>query len=330
MNWSIILESTLEALFTKNAVVFALAAIGLNIHYGYTGLLNFGQAGFMAAGAYGTGIAITQFEWALIPAAGFGLFASVVLALILGLPTLRLRADYLAIVTIAAAEIIRRVVKATQYREVTGGSGGLNGIGASFYSENPFASRSLDIGVVSFSGRELWFIAVGWSVVLASVGLTYLLVRSPWGRVLKAIREDEDAVRSLGKNVTYYKMQALVLGGLFGALGGIMLTLEQQSVQPDQFFTPTTFFAFTALILGGAGRVFGPVVGSMLFWAIISFTDVFLREAIRNDLVPTSVMDGVQAGQVRFIVAGVLLASLMIVYDQGLFGNKWEVALDDR
>ncbi len=329
MNWSLILESTLEAMVTKNAVVFALAAIGLNIHYGYTGLLNFGQAGFMAAGAYGTGIAITQFGWTIGPAAVFGIFLSVILAFLLGLPTLRLRADYLAIVTIAAAEVVRRVVKSTEFRGVTGGSGGLNGIGRGFYDNNPIDGR-LDLGIVSFSERELWFIVVGWAVVFASMGLTYLLVRSPWGRVLKAIREDEEAVRSLGKNVTYYKMQSLILGGMFGALGGIMLTLEQQSVQPDQFFTPTTFFAFTALILGGAGRVFGPVVGAMLFWGIISFTDVFLREAIADDKIPTSIMDGVQAGQVRFIIAGALLAGLMIFRQQGIFGDKREVALDER
>jgi neutral amino acid transport system permease protein len=329
MNWSGIIEASLEAMVTKNAVVFALAAIGLNIHYGYTGLLNFGQAGFMAAGAYGTGIAITQWDWAIVPAAGFGLFLSVILALLLGLPTLRLRADYLAIVTIAAAEIIRRVVKSTQYREVTGGSGGINGVGRGFYDANPLSER-LDLGIVDFSARQLWFMIVGWTVVGLCMLLTYLLVRSPWGRVLKAIREDEDAVRSLGKNVTWYKMQSLILGGLFGALGGIMLTLEQQSVQPDQFFTPTTFFAFTALILGGPGRVFGPVVGAMLFWGIIQFTDVFLRQAVANGHIPRSIMDGVQAGQVRFIIAGALLAGLMIFRQQGIFGDKREVALSDR
>jgi branched-chain amino acid transport system permease protein len=327
MNWMGILESTLEAMVTKNAVVFALAAIGLNIHYGYTGLLNFGQAGFMAAGAYGTGIAITQWSWPIVPAAGFGLVLSVVLALLLGLPTLRLRADYLAIVTIAAAEIIRRVVKSTEYRGVTGGSGGINGIGRGFYTANPI-NDGLDLGIVDFSARQLWFMVVGWTIVALCMVLTYLLVRSPWGRVLKAIREDEEAVRSLGKNVTWYKMQSLILGGLFGALGGIMLTLEQQSVQPDQFFTPTTFYAFTALILGGAGRVFGPVVGSMLFWGIMQFTSVILRQGIRAGHIPESVMDGVQAGQVPLIVAGVLLAALMVFRQQGIFGNKREVALD--
>jgi branched-chain amino acid transport system permease protein len=86
-------------------------------------------------------------------------------------------------------------------------------------------------------------------------------MRSPWGRVLKAIREDEDAVRSLGKNVVGYKMQSLVLGGLFGALAGFVFALANSSVQPDNYSTLLTFFAYTALILGGTARIFGPIVG---------------------------------------------------------------------
>ena len=86
-------------------------------------------------------------------------------------------------------------------------------------------------------------------------------MRSPWGRVLKAIREDEDAVRSLGKNVYAYKMQSLIIGGVLGCLGGFIYALGQASIQPDIFGTDTTFFAYTVLILGGAARVAGPVVG---------------------------------------------------------------------
>ena len=108
-------------------------------------------------------------------------------------------------------------------------------------------------------------------------------MRSPWGRVLKAIREDEDAVRALGKNVFAYKMQALVLGGVFGAFGGIIFALghavasRRTSTRP-----PQTFFAYAALILGGAGRVFGPVIGAMIFWFVLSITDNFLRQADRR------------------------------------------------
>ena len=107
-------------------------------------------------------------------------------------------------------------------------------------------------------------------------------MRSPWGRIVKAIREDEDAVRSLGKNVYSYKMQALITGGVFGCIAGFIFALSRQSVQPDNYSTNATFFAYTALFLGGAATIFGPVLGSMIFWAIIQFTDVLLSELSRR------------------------------------------------
>ena len=112
----------------------------------------------------------------------------------------------------------------------------------------------------------MWVLTVGWILVVLSCLVVFLLMRSPWGRVLKAIREDEDAVRSLGKNVYAYKMQSLIIGGVLGCLGGFIYALGQASVQPDIFGTDTTFFAYTVLILGGAARVLGPVVGAMIFW----------------------------------------------------------------
>ena len=107
--WQIIQNAAVE-LISPTTAAYALAALGLAIHFGYTGLLNFGQAGFMAAGAYGTAISYTNWGWPLWAAIGFGILASVILGLILGLPTLRLRGDYLAIVTLAASEIIRLAV----------------------------------------------------------------------------------------------------------------------------------------------------------------------------------------------------------------------------
>ncbi|MGI8762566.1 MAG: branched-chain amino acid ABC transporter permease, partial [Ilumatobacteraceae bacterium] len=126
MNWISIIENTLKALIGVNAVYFALAAIGLNVQFGYTGLLNFGQAAFMACGAYGLGMTAHYFEinmwWGVLIGLGF----SLVLALLLGIPTLRLRADYLAIVTIAAAEIIRLVVRSVRFNWLFNGSDGIN------------------------------------------------------------------------------------------------------------------------------------------------------------------------------------------------------------
>ena len=107
-------------------------------------------------------------------------------------------------------------------------------------------------------------------------------MRSPAGRVLKGIREDEDAVRSLGKNVYAYKIQALVFGGLLGTLGGFVFALSNQSVQPDNYATTITFFAWAVLILGGAARVFGPVLGSVIFWFLLIFVNLALAEAVRG------------------------------------------------
>ncbi len=242
MDWELILENALTAAVGQNAVIYALAAIGLNMHFGYTGLLNFGQVAFVAAGAYGLAISVATFELPFPVGIAIGLLAAVLLALLLGVPTLRLRADYLAIVTIAAGEIVRFVLKSPEFDPTTGGSNGLQNFAGGFFDLNPFGPGEYGVWVVQFNERLTWVLVVGWTLVALSSLLTFLLVRSPWGRVIKAIREDEDAVRSLGKNVYSYKMQSLVLGGIFGALGGFVFAVVNQSVQPDNYGTAFTFF----------------------------------------------------------------------------------------
>lgn len=331
MDWGSIVDNSLRATFGQETVVYALACIGLNLHFGYTGLLNFGQVGFMAVGAYSVGISVAYFGLPLWVALGIGIGASLLLALLLGLPTLRLRADYLAIVTIAASEIIRFVARSVTLREYTGGSSGISArFASSFYDLNPFGSGTYGIGPIQYSERRLWLLLVGWAVVLLGVAFVWALMRSPWGRVVKAIREDEDAARALGKNAYRYKMQSLMLGGLFGTFGGFVFAIGTQSVQPDSYSTPVTFFAYTALILGGTATIWGPVVGPMIFWTLLAFTDTFLRQAVQNDLIPTSIMDGVQVGQVRFMLVGLGLVLLMVFRPQGIFGNKNELMLDAR
>jgi branched-chain amino acid transport system permease protein len=330
MDWGQILENALRAAFGQEAVVFALAAIGLNIHFGYTGLLNFGQAAFLAMGAYGVAIGVAEWGFSLWVGVFIAIVAAIVLALLLGFPTLRLRADYLAIVTIATAEIIRLCLRSVTFGDVTGGSTGLQQFAGDFYDLNPFGPGRYGIGPIDFNERAFWVITVGWTLVaLFAVG-TYLLMKSPWGRVLKSIREDEDAARSLGKNVYSYKMQSLVIGGIAGAMGGLIFAIGTQSVQPDNYGTPLTFFAYTALILGGTARVFGPIVGSMIFWALLSFTDNALRQAIEADYIPGEIMTGNQVGQVRFMLVGLGLMLLMIFRPQGLFGDKREIDLSGR
>ncbi len=327
MNWDIIFGQALTQGLGVQAIIFALAAIGLNVHFGYTGLLNFGQAGFLAVGAYSLGVMVATFGQSLWLGVAVGLLSSVVLALLLGVPTLRLRADYLAIVTIASAEIIRLIVRSVTFRETFGGSDGINGFANEFYALNPFAT-GLDVGPVVMSANDLWITVVGWVLVAISLLLVFLAMRSPWGRVLKGIREDEDAVRSLGKNVFAYKIQALVFGGLLGTLGGFVFALSNQSVQPDNYATTITFFAWAVLILGGAARVFGPVLGSIIFWFLLIFVNLLLAEAVRAGYI--TFITSTQVGQIRFILLGLSLMLLMIYRPQGILGDKKELALDAR
>jgi branched-chain amino acid transport system permease protein len=336
VDWNSIISNAFRSGISQQAIIFALAAIGLNLHFGYTGLLNFGQVAFMAVGAYGVGITTDTLGAPLWVGIIVGILAGVLLGILLGLPTLRLRADYLAIVTIAVGEIIRLVVRAATLSDVTGGSNGINGFANSFQDWNPlnnsatYGFRLFDRVNLEFSGADLWELLVGWSLVLLSVALVWKLVNSPWGRVLRSIREDEDAATALGKNVFRFKMQSLILGGSFGTLAGIFFAVQQNSVQPDNYATQQTFFALTAAILGGLARVWGPVVGAMLFWVILSFTENVLIELIENDIMPDWLMTRSQVGPVRFMLVGLTLMLLMIFRPQGIFGDKREIAIDAR
>jgi len=328
MDVSVILRDFLRAGLGVEACYFAVAAVGLNLHFGYTGLLNFGHIGFLMVSAYGLAVTVTYFGLSMWIGLLVGMVAAVVLALALGVPTLRLRADYLAIVTIVAAEILRFLFRSVWARDVTGGSFGLTGFAREFYALNPFPEGDYGIGLVKFSERGSWILVVGWTLAILAMLFLWRLSRSPWGRVLRAIREDEDAATSLGKNVFAYKMQALVLGGVIGGFGGFILSVSQQSVQPDTYSPPMTFFIFTALILGGAATTIGPIIGSMIFWALLAATNSALRQGVSSGLIPNWLMDGTQTGQVRFMLVGVGLMLLMIYRPQGIFGDRRELALE--
>jgi branched-chain amino acid transport system permease protein len=311
----------LGEIFSPTTAAYALAAVGLAVHFGFTGLLNFGQAGFMAVGGYAFAITAVFWEWPIWGSLLATIVASSIFALILGIPTLRLRADYLSIVTIAAAEIIRLGVKTPEFSEVTGGSEGINGAGTAFYSAtNPLPDGRWGVGVLTYSSNDWWIRIVAWVVVALACFAVYLLMRSPWGRVIRGIREDEDAVRALGKNVYSYKMQALVLGGVFGGLAGAIFIIPR-SLQPDNYGTQLTFFLYTILLLGGAATVFGPVIGSMIFWVVLSLSDGLLSLGVAAHVLP---IQSIQIGPIRFIIVGVALMLLVIFRPQGIFGNKRE------
>lgn len=325
------LAVALKAGIGFQAVFFALLAIGLNIQFGYTGLLNFGQIAFALLGGYGIAISVAQWGLPFWVGVVIGLAAAVVLALLLGIPTLRLRADYLAIATIAAAEGLRLTFRSVSATPVTAGTRGLSGFSDPFVELAPWdpAARFSILGT-TWSGADLWVTLVGWVLVALACLLVWLLVRSPWGRVVKSIREDEDAVRALGKNVYVYKMQALVLGGVLGALGGMVYAVGTASATPDQYQNANTFLAYAALILGGAARVLGPVIGAMLLYFIIQFADTGLRTLIGNGVIPEDLLSATDVAQIRFVLIGLGLILLLIFRPQGIFGDRREVMLDAR
>ncbi|WP_062377663.1 branched-chain amino acid ABC transporter permease [Demequina pelophila] len=322
-----LLFDLLREAIAPTTAAFALAAIGLNFHFGLTGLLNMGQAGFMLLGMYGYAITVREGGpiWLGIIVA---IACAAVFGVILGWPTLKLRGDYLAIVTIAAAEMIRYLGRSQNLNDLTGASTGIRGndFKGSFEELSPFPDSMVTIGPFTFHGTRStswWLVLVGWTLVGLMVLLYWRLSKSPWGRVLKGIREDEDAVRSLGKNVYSYKMQALVIGGVIGALAGIVWSLGA-SVQPDSMGRPTTFWVWTLLLLGGAATVFGPVLGSILFWC-----SLVLVKGLASAFIPTTVLSSQQLEPFSLALVGVTLMCLVIFRPQGVLGDKKELAFND-
>ena len=320
---SSISSQVLRSAIEPQTAAVAIAVIGLNIHFGFTGLLNIGQAGFMLLGAYGFAIAVTR-DVPLPLAVVIGMIAAALFALLLGIPTLKLRGDYLAIVTISAAEIIRYVGRLSQLTPWTGGSQGLPGgqYRDPFVNLSFFGDGTTTIGPFSYQNTGVngwWIRVVAWTLVLLCSIFVLFLVRSPWGRLLRGIREDEDAIRSLGKNVFAVKMQALVIGGVLAALGGIIYVLPS-SVQADSMGRSLTFFIWTALLLGGAATVFGPVLGTILFFSVR-----ILIRGVTGAIAPPELLNTQQSDQFSWVVVGVILMLLVIFRPQGILGNKREL-----
>lgn len=321
-----IISNTLGELIAPTTAAYVLAAIGLNIHFGMTGLMNMGQAGFMLLGAYG--FAITQ-------SVGTNMFTSicaavalaVIYALLLGIPTLKLGPDYLAMVTLAAAEIIRSIGRSTAMTDFTGGSAGISpqDFTTKFEASSPLPDGTTTFLLWTYNNNianSWWLRIVSWILVAIAALLCWRWFHSPWGRVLKGIREDENAIRSLGKNVTKYKMQALILGGIFGAIGGILFVLPR-SVQPDSLGRAVTFYTWTILLLGGAATIFGPILGSCLLWVLLTFVKEVMRGVIPDTLISSN-----QVESLGWIIVGVALMCLVIFRPQGLLGDRKELAFN--
>ncbi|WP_449283550.1 branched-chain amino acid ABC transporter permease [Leucobacter sp.] len=322
-----LLQSILQTAISPTTAAFVLAAIGLNIHFGFTGLMNMGQAGFMLIGAYGFGVSVSFFGLGFWPALLIAIAAALVFALILGIPTLKLRGDYLAIVTISAAEIIRMTVKLAVLQDVTGGPSGIPGqrYRPVFTELSPLPEGRTSILGLEYANTgvdDWWTRIVAWGLVALCLLVTWLLIRSPWGRVLKGIREDEDAVRSLGKSSYAYKMQALMLGGVMGAFGGIVMALPA-AMQPDSMGRPTTFNLWMIMLLGGAATIFGPLLGSILFFVVR-----LLLTSLAGEFIPGSLLTSQQTEQLAWILIGISLILLVVFRPQGILGNKKELSFN--
>jgi branched-chain amino acid transport system permease protein len=306
------------------AGTYVLVALGLQLNVGYTGMTNFGAAGFMAVGAYSMAILVLK--------AGFSFWASLPLAMVIaigfgllvGLPSLRLRADYFAIATIALAEIVRII--AQNARGLTGGNQGL------FCAEGGAGACYNDAWTNLSSTIEGWLESIGWTdpeslapllivvwlvVILVALGLSFIQ-KSPWGRVLRAVREDEDAAEALGKNTLVYKLQSLAIAAAIGAVAGWFLALNLATIHPDDYEPLVTFFAYGVLVLGGLATYWGILAGGVVFWVVL--------EGTRFVELPIS---ETQIAALRFFIVGLVLILLMAFRPQGMFGKREEMVLGE-
>ena len=310
------------------AGIYTILSLGLYVQFSLAGLPNFGHVAFMAVAAYTMAIGVVRYSLPMAAAAVLGLLAAVGLGLVLGVPALRLRADYLAIATVAGGEIVRYL--AMNLPGLTGGplgSIGLLGPGQiATYNQawQGFLDRlsgALAIGLGPGVSRDAAMALVVWA---AAGGLLFLfrgLERSPWGRVLRGIREDETAVTAVGKNVFAFKLQALVLGAMLGALAGLLLAWQIGVFSPDDYQPTLTFYAYLILILGGMNRLWAIPVGAVAFSLLYSGTR-FLN------FFPLSLIDSGSRAFLRLLVVGLLLVLFMAVRPQGLLGNRRELLLE--
>ena len=287
----------LEAVGTVGGI-YALLALGLNLQYGYTGLINFGVVGFFAIGAYTSALLATHGVPYLLDIAAAAVLAAV-FSWPLGLICLRLRDDYLAIVTLAFAEIVRTVIISEDW--LTSGTRGIPGI------PRPFAGLPAGSAAAAYLGLVL-------AVVVAATLLMRYLVRSPFGRMIQAIRDDEDAVPALGKNPAGFKLVVFTLGAALTGIAGALYAHYLTYISPDQFVPLLTFYIWMAVIMGGAGRIGGALAGAALLTLFLEGTR-FLRA-----LIPF--VSEVQMASLRLAIIGLLLILFTLYRPQGLLGRQ--------
>jgi neutral amino acid transport system permease protein len=362
---------------TISAAFYGLFALGLNLQWGFAGLINFGHVAFMTIGAYAT-VLLSARGVPLVFAVFIGAAIAALLGLLIGFSTLRLREDYLAIVTIGTSELIRLIALNEEW--LTKGAFGLQNYPLPLEQLQPnwlgklgligvltllaiFAQwqvwrglrqewqESRQIQHKSYQPRKPTSLIIWGAIVTALILLVYItgvialadytykaglmllslvilaavywglefLVRSPWGRILKAIREDEAIPKALGKNVFWYKLQAFMLGGAIAGIAGAFFAWQLTTVYPTNFEPIVTFNTWTMVVLGGAGNNAGTLLGVIIFWGYDSLTRFLLPQlGLLNDS---------QLGALRIAIIGLILIILMVWRPQGILGKKEELTL---
>ena len=298
------------AFFMSTALIFALITLGLNLQWGLTGLFNVGISGFVAIGAYTSAILTTPaipdriggFGWPIL----LGWIAAALLtaaaAAFTGYATLRLKSDYLAITTFGVAVVVQLVALNAQI--LTGGPFGVA------FIPRPFAAVQAD--PVLFNFANLGVIA---AVTLATYLALERLSRSPWGRVLRALREDERAAIALGKSAQSYRIQAFAVGGAVMGLAGAVQAHFIGFIAPDNYLPTLTFQIWAMLMVGGSGSNRGAILGAIVVWAIWVGSGSLTSAIVPGDW-------QARAASLQIVAIGVMLCLILIWRPQGFFGPR--------
>lgn len=281
-------------------LIYVLLSVGLDFQYGFTGLINFGYVGFFAVGAYAAAICAVRLNWSPVFGFGLAIVLPALLAWPLGRVALRLRDDYLAIVTLGFGEIVRLVI--VSEKGLTNGGQGLPGVPRLFGG---------------FSSNFWNDVIVAAMLILACTVVVWLLrhvTKSPYGRLIQAIRDDEIALMALGKNPARFKTQVLMLGGGIAGLAGAFYAHYTSFVTPDQYTPLVTFYVWMAIIMGGVGRLRGAVAGAFL---LVGFLE---GSRMLRDVIPG--VSEVAMSSVRLAAVGLALILFVRFLPHGLLGHK--------
>jgi branched-chain amino acid transport system permease protein len=291
--------------------IYGLLALGLNVQWGFAGLFNAGIAGFFAVGAYGSAILTGAPDPSRI--GGFGLPAplgwigAAVLAAAIAWPIgkicLRFRSDYLAIATIGVAEIMRLIARSEGW--LTGASSGIANL------PRPFSDGAFTGSRVAALSSNLAFLCIALVVLALCYWLIERQLRAPWGRMMRAIRDNETAARAMGKAIERRRLEAFMLGAALMGLGGALFAHFNRAITPDAIDPMVaTFLVWIMLILGGSGNNRGALLGVAVVWTIWSASELL------TDQLPLEY--AVQAKYIRIFIIGLALQLVLRFRPEGL------------